>query len=220
MKRKNLLRRQANEPKLRFSPTAWAKLLFLRDYGETEVGGFGITPADDLLYVEDVKLVGQTCSWAHVAFDDASVADLFDAQVDAGRRPEQFARLWIHTHPGDSPRPSHTDEATFARVFGQADWACMFILAQGGATSARLRFHVGPGGESEIPVQTDFSRPFPGCDVDAWEKEYLANVRPDSRPSMRPIKAAADIDELNAAIESGWLDEADAFQLLQGDDDL
>src|SRR4051812_35743192 len=39
--------------RLRFSPTAWAKLLFLRDIGDTEVGGFGITPADDLLFVED-----------------------------------------------------------------------------------------------------------------------------------------------------------------------
>ena len=47
---------------LRFRPTAWAKLLFLRDYGQTEVGGFGITPADDLLYVEDVRLVKQVCS--------------------------------------------------------------------------------------------------------------------------------------------------------------
>ena len=40
-------------PTLRFSPTAWAKLLFLRDLGDTEVGGFGISAADDLLYVED-----------------------------------------------------------------------------------------------------------------------------------------------------------------------
>ena len=36
------LRLTTATPVLRFSPTAWAKLLFLRDYGETEVGGFGI----------------------------------------------------------------------------------------------------------------------------------------------------------------------------------
>jgi hypothetical protein len=28
---------------LRFSPTAWAKLLYFRDRGETEIGGFGVT---------------------------------------------------------------------------------------------------------------------------------------------------------------------------------
>src|SRR5215469_14058441 len=43
---------------LRFSPTAWAKLLFLRDIGDSEVGGFGITAADDPLFIENVQLVG------------------------------------------------------------------------------------------------------------------------------------------------------------------
>ena len=34
-------------PTLRFTPTAWAKLLFLGDRGPTEIGGFGnpFTPA-------------------------------------------------------------------------------------------------------------------------------------------------------------------------------
>ncbi len=214
------MRKEATGPVLRFSPTAWAKLLFLRDYGQTEVGGFGITPADDLLYVEDVRLVKQVCSWAHVAFDDESVADLFDEQFDAGRRPEQVGRLWIHTHPADCPRPSQTDEETFARVFGRADWAVMFILAREGATFARLRFNVGPGSEQEISVRTDYSRPFPGCDVDAWEQEYLANVRSDEIHSFGPINGAADIAELREAIEFGWIDETEALQLLQGASDL
>ena len=105
---------------LRFSPLAWARLLYLRDYGDTEVGGFGIAASDDLLFVEDVQLVRQVCSWAHVAFDDESVADFFDAQVDSGRQPQQFGRLWVHTHPGDCPLPSMTDEDTFDRVFGSS----------------------------------------------------------------------------------------------------
>ena len=96
---------------LRFSPYAWAKLLFLRDAGETEIGGFGIAPHDDLLFVEDVQLVQQTCTWISADFDDQSVADFFDDQVDEGRKPEEFFRLFMHTHPGDSPQPSMTDEA-------------------------------------------------------------------------------------------------------------
>ena len=75
------------KPRLRFSATAWAKLLFLRDRGPTEVGGFGITPASDLLYVEDIRLVRQTCTAVSVAFDDTAVAEFFDDQVDAGRHP-------------------------------------------------------------------------------------------------------------------------------------
>ena len=51
-----------NTPTLWFSPTAWAKLLYLRDRGPTEVGAFGICPADNLLRIEDVQLVRQFCT--------------------------------------------------------------------------------------------------------------------------------------------------------------
>ncbi|MCH7725067.1 MAG: hypothetical protein IH991_01100 [Planctomycetes bacterium] len=162
--------------------------MFLRDYGETEVGGFGIAASDDLLLVEDVQLVKQTCSWAHVAFDDESVADFFDTQVDYDRKPEQFGRLWLHTHPGDCPQPSLTDEETFERVFGRSDWAVMFIVAREGQTYARLRFNVGPGGAIEIPVEVDYSLLFSGSDQDAWEQEYLANVRQEVLSPTRVVR--------------------------------
>src|ERR1700704_5082436 len=136
---------------LRFSPTAWSRLLLLRDAGDTEIGAFGISAADDLLFVEDVQLVRQTCTWVHVEFDDEAVANFFDDQVDAGRRPESFGRLWLHTHPGNSPEPSGTDEATFARVFGRSDWAVMFIIARGGQTYARWRYNVGPRVDAKLP---------------------------------------------------------------------
>ncbi|MEX2307299.1 MAG: hypothetical protein WD738_06890 [Pirellulales bacterium] len=176
---------------LRFSPTAWAKLSFLRDVGDTEIGGFGIAAAHDLLFVDDLRLVKQDCGWAHVEFDDQSVADFFDDQVDADRRPEQFARIWVHTHPGNSPQPSSTDEATFARVFGRSDWAVMFILARGGQCYARLCYNVGPGADIEVPVDVDYSRPFAGSDVALWQQEYLANVRVP--PPDPPKKAAAEM---------------------------
>src|SRR5256885_7445061 len=104
--KKNAKTQNRRSPVLRFSPTAWAKLLFLRDAGDSEIGGFGISAPDDLLFVEDVQLVSQTCTCVHVEFADASVANFFDDQVDAGRRPESFARLWLHTHPCNSPEPS------------------------------------------------------------------------------------------------------------------
>ena len=43
------LRHQPPPRTLRFSPYAWAKLLYLRDAGDTEIGGFAITSPDDLL---------------------------------------------------------------------------------------------------------------------------------------------------------------------------
>ena len=198
---------------LRFSPTAWAKLLFLRDYGDTEVGGFGIAASDDLLFVEDIQLVKQVCSWAHVAFDDESVADFFDRQVDAERRPEQFARIWVHTHPGDCPRPSMTDEETFGRVFGRSDWAVMFILACEGQSYARLRFNVGPCTEVEIPVSVDYSRSFGAADPDAWEQEYLANIHVEqptrgTSSTLESVLVSPFDEEPTDAWYESWFDYA------------
>ena len=206
----NPLRKMAqwSEPHLRFSPTAWAKLLYFRDIGNTEIGGFGITLAEDLLYIADFVTIKQQVSVVSVAFEDEAVADLFEDQVDQGRKPEQFARIWCHSHPGDCPYPSCTDEATFQRVFGKCDWAIMFIIARGGKTYCRLRFNVGPGGEMEIPVEIDYTRPFGPCDEKAWEDEYGKNIF-----SFEPDKQAdIDIDRLVADNPSLPKDLADQLR--------
>lgn len=163
-------------PYLRFTPYAWAKLIYFCHRDETEIGGFGITAEDDPMLIEDFVTVKQEVSIASVAFDDEAVADFFEDQVDAGRQPSQFGRIWLHTHPGDSPYPSSVDEETFDRVFGGCDWAVMFILAEGGDTYARLRFNVGPGAAIELPVSVDYEQPFAGSDHLAWEVEYQANI--------------------------------------------
>lgn len=163
-------------PSLRFSPYAWAKLVYLRDRGETEIGGFGLSAPDDPLYVVDLLVPKQRTTVVTVKFDDASVADLVDECVDRGLRPDQCGRVWIHTHPGRCPRPSFVDEETFRRVFGRTEWSVMAIVARGGARYARLAFHVGPGGSLELPVRVDYRRPFAGTDLDGWEREYVTNV--------------------------------------------
>jgi hypothetical protein len=190
-------------PALRLSPTAWAKLIYLRDRGPTEVGGFAISAADDVLFVEDVQMVRQRCTPVTVKFDDTAVADFFDQQIDAGLAMERFNRIWVHTHPGNCPLPSNTDEETFERVFGQFEWAVMFILAEEGQSYARLRFSVGPGGEITIPVSVDYSRPFAASDLEAWEREYAANLvdeRPARRERLGPATATGEM-EANALLD-------------------
>ena len=174
-KRKRRLRKR-RKPSLRFTPTAWAKLLFLRDAGHTEVGGFGISDPNDLLLVTDFALVRQTTSPITVEFDDVSVADHFDRYIDKGYTPEQVGRIWIHTHPGQSARPSGVDEDTFARCFGDTDWSVMFILACGGATYGRLRHNVGPGSDVRLKCSVDFVHEFPESDHQSWFDEYEQNV--------------------------------------------
>ncbi len=195
--KKNLWKKRSQRalrrPSLRFSPYAWGKLLFLRDRGETEIGGFGLASADDPLLIHDILTVRQQTTVTTVAFDDAAVADLFDELVDQGLQPEQFGRVWIHTHPGNCPLPSSVDEATFRRVFGRTDWSVMAIVARNDASYARLSFHVGPGGALDIPVRVDYGQPFAGTDVAAWEQEYVANVVVANAPLMEPDNLSADL---------------------------
>ncbi len=159
-------------PSLRFSPYAWAKLLHLRDQGDTEIGGFGLSAPGDPLLIEDVLLIKQRCSVATVIFDDEAVADYFDQMVDQGLEPEQFARVWIHTHPGNCPLPSSVVEETFDRVFGPTDWSVMAIVARNDDSYARLQFQAGPGGAWEIPVEVDYRHSFAGSQADVWSEEY------------------------------------------------
>lgn len=187
-------------PCLTFSPEAWLKLQFFCHRGDCEVGGFGVTAPDDPLYVQDFVTVRQRVSWAGVEFEDDAVADLFDRMVDSGVPPERFARVWLHTHPGESAEPSCTDEQTFASAFGGCDWAVMFILGRTGRTFARLSFSAGPGGSLALPVAIDWSawpalvgkQPVGGCNevpnwpirLAAWAEEFDAHIRPCGDPVL------------------------------------
>lgn len=184
-------KRRPKNPVLRFSPYAWAKLLYFCHAGDTEIGGFGVaSDPKELLIIDDFVTVKQITSPVSVVFDDRSVADYFEAQVDLGRRPGQFARVWLHTHPGDCTYPSGTDEQTFERVFRGCDWAVMFILARGGQTYCRLRFNTGPGGQVELPVEVDYSERFAGSDHEGWRDEYELNVQPEMDPVELDISGA------------------------------
>lgn len=167
-----LMTKRTSNPVLRLTPYAWAKLLFLRDIGPTEVGAFAQSDPNDLLLIQEIHLIKQQSTAVTVSFQDAAVADYFDAMVDRGLSPEVSGRIWVHTHPGDSAEPSYTDEATFSRCFGPSDWAVMFILARGGQTYARLRFRAGPGGDILLPVEVCYQQHFPGSTPSAWYEEY------------------------------------------------
>jgi hypothetical protein len=95
---------------LTFSPLAWLKLQMFLHAGDTEVGGFAVSRAGDLLYVEDFITLQQETTCVTVEFDDNAVADFFDQCVDQKLTPARFARIWCHTHPGDSHVFVHKSE--------------------------------------------------------------------------------------------------------------
>jgi hypothetical protein len=132
-------------------------------------------------------------------FDDAAVADHFDAAADAGITPARCGRIWCHTHPGESPHPSTVDEETFGRVFGSCDWSVMFILSRACRAYARLGFSAGPGGAVELAVAVDWEswpREAAGAARDlaalaqGWAEEFLRNVIPAYQPLHTADEAA------------------------------
>ncbi len=212
------------EKTLRFGPTAWAKLLYFRDKSPNEVGGFGISAPDDLLFIQEFIAIKQEVTCVSVRFDDEAVSQFFDQQVDLGRKPEQFARIWLHTHPGESPDPSTTDEATFKRVFGGCQWAVMAVVAQDDSTYARLSFNIGPGGQILIPTDVDFSRDFAPSDHSAWDAQFQADIMPMewlNRPALTGEKLAVnnqvgEVPCLPAAKPAGdFLDEFERMDPVQ-----
>jgi hypothetical protein len=201
------------EPCLTFAPLAWLKLLFFCHAGDTEIGGFGISAPDDVLYVRDFITVKQEVTLTSVRFLDDAVADFFDACYERGIPPAHCGRLWIHTHPGDSPVPSGTDEATFERGFGTCDWAVMMILARTGQTYARLAFNVGPRAEIDIPVTVDWAawplcfgqQPLFDAHLTQWHEEYDASVQRVSLPALVP-GGSLHLEPLDEA--AWWEDQA------------
>jgi len=140
--------------------------------------------------------------------------DFFDAQVDLGRRPEQFARIWLHTHPGDSPEPSGIDEETFERVFGGCQWAVMFVVAENNRTYSKLSFSVGPGGQVLIPAEIDYSQDFDSSDRELWDTEHAANVKAiewlHDRSNAAPNSADHDLGTY--AFPYDFLDEFESME--------
>jgi len=187
-------REERAKPKfLTMSPLAYIKLKFFLHRGDTEVGGFGISGTNPL-YIVDFVTVEQDTTVSTVHFRDASVADYFDNCVDEGLKPNQFGRIWIHTHPMESPNPSGTDEVTFDAAFGKCDWSIMFIMGITGRTYARLNVSVEGGGiqtQELLQVAVDW-RSLPTLIEEigeekmaalftSWGAEYNRNVHPECR---------------------------------------
>jgi proteasome lid subunit RPN8/RPN11 len=226
--RRRQRRSRGERPTIRFTPYAWSKLLFLRDCGDTEVGGFGIHATNDLLLVEDVRLVTQQCTTASVQFTDAAVQEVLDEQSGVVRTANNIGRIWIHTHPGDCARPSDADEETFARCCSAVDWAVMFIIASCGDTYARLQFNIGPRCSRRLRVDVDYTEEFQQTDFAGWKLEYDARVQVldllksavDRRGRLRRgfdshFGDGLQDAQVRAAVSSEWLAHCDAVPLFE-----
>jgi proteasome lid subunit RPN8/RPN11 len=160
------------EAKLRFSPTAWYKILYMRESVNVEVSGFGISSKEDPLFVQDFVLIKQVSSMASTDMDDESVANHMENMAELGYQPAECMRIWIHTHPANSATPSSTDEATFVKAFGNCNWSVMFIMAEGGVNTAHMMFNAGVKSVFKIPTCIDYNAEI----IKEWDEEIAMNV--------------------------------------------
>ena len=161
---------------LRFTPYAWAKLIYMRDKGKTEVAGYGITETKDPLLITNFILIKQECTSVSFDFNPEDGVEYMERMMDKGLMPWQYSNILIHTHPGDSPNPSGTDEDNFKGAFTHPHWAIMVIVADSGKTYCRLKLNVGPGVTKKLRVSIEYNVYFSGTDIESWEEEYKSNV--------------------------------------------
>ena len=163
----------------------------------------------------------QRVSVVSVEFDDTAVADYVDRCVDQGIVPQRCMRTWIHTHPGESPDPSSTDEQTHSRVFGACDWSIIFIIGRTGKTYARLSFAAGPGASMMLPVSVDWAAwPQLVSDhadqiltlMEEWQDEYGRNIFPEDAFAMpRVASDSSPLDQRD--MDLAWQDYQDFYGL-------
>ena len=141
---------------------------------EVECGGWGIAPACDRpLIVKDIALVKQVSSTASIDFEDEGVVSYMEDMAELGYKFEQFMRVWVHTHPGNSAHPSPTDNDTFLDLAKTLPFVVMLIIARGGDLHAELGyFTAGHFFSAEIPVEVDWR----SDSWKEWDDEYHDNV--------------------------------------------
>jgi len=130
-----------------FDEKAFAKVLFFRDncieknvqgggeksesFLEVSLMGISKNSEDDIHRVVDVLCVPQECTGGNTEFLEKEYTDWREARMfDDKMDPITFSRIWIHTHPGESPNPSNVDEDNFKKIKEDADFACMYIVAK------------------------------------------------------------------------------------------
>ena len=137
----------------------------------------GISDPKDPLHIVDFAFLPQECTSVSTDFDeDAQNAWMEEMMIEKKLNPDQFTRVWAHTHPSQSASPSSTDWETFQEIMGNMPWGVMLILGTSNEFSCVFRVKEQM---LNIPVLTAPQEINP-----EWAKE-LENIKP---PKPRPIE--------------------------------
>lgn len=202
------------EMKLRFSLEAAIQLRWFLNRTPNEVGCWGVCEdAAQPLFVTKLAFPEQENSPAFVSFDDMSNLRILSEQTRNGLEPWQVQRIWIHTHPGNSPAPSGTDEHTLDRISAGCPWFVMFIIAKGQQTYCRLRCrYTHPVTSMEVVEDTNLpvvfdSFPRVGItmdDVKGWEDIFRSQCSERKPQGLRraPANLFPETDEKHIPVRN------------------
>jgi hypothetical protein len=163
---------------IRFTAYAFAKMLYLREKGSTEISGFALTDENDPYLIIDFLLPKQECTGVTTEMTSEGIVELFDklsgpAKFNGlGLSPSRYGRIWIHTHPGFSSEPSGTDWSTFKGTFGDKEWSIMFVFSSEREATCMLQIQALPDAHFRIPWEISWEHPFAGTNYAEWDKEY------------------------------------------------
>ena len=174
------------------TPTAWAKLLFWRDLGTTEIGGFGISAAKDPLLIEDVRLVKQICSAVTVRFDDGAVAPgcgLCRWQRESAGDAAMYARVYDHLAPhADADWPVHLE----LTLSSDCNLACAMCNGAFSSTIRRRREGLAP---MRSPYGDEFFEQLPALLAHLHTTKFLGGEPFLAKENLRVWELMADQPE-------------------------
>jgi proteasome lid subunit RPN8/RPN11 len=174
-------------PKAEIIISGWAyyKMRYYANKYEVEVGGWGVAPsAEEPLTVKDIALTKQESTPGSIDFDDEGVVQFMEDMCDLGYKFDQFMRVWVHTHPGNSATPSSTDRETYQDLATTLPFVVMLIIAREGEVSAELGYTcAGVFFSAKLPVKIDWT-------LDSWlewNKEFHEHVEVP-KPAPREVR--------------------------------
>lgn len=169
--------------KLRIEDHAFLTFVHFRDYKPDEVTMFGITKADDPLYVTEFALVKQKVNPASSDCDPEGMDDHICKYLSKGVLPLNSERIWFHSHPmtgENSANPSIKDMSTWNDNDNKhKNFMVMGILSKSGHMTCKLRIKgnassIVAGLNSELSYEQDI--PVEIIETDLYKKAVLNKI--------------------------------------------
>lgn len=174
-------RKVGKSMKLRVNEEIYQKIMYIvNKAAPNEVSGFCISRKEDPFRVVDFKMVPQRNGGAESAMDDKGLSDYAEEMVVAGYEPVEYQRIWLHSHPFSTtkPSPSGTDWDTLKNIMG-GHWGIMVIVPKSGPNwtiKIRCNIEIVPGMIYTYTEDMELVEERRKIESAGWDEEYDKNI--------------------------------------------